>query len=304
MSSKFPISGTFIDEITYDIPSSNWTNEQWAKDLDYMKEVGMDTLVFIRGAFYDKCIYPSKIFPTLKKENEDFAGFIMEEAAKRDMQVFMGMYISNLTWNNGDYRFELEQNKKFVKEVIERYKDIPSFAGWYIPQEGCSNQNHLKETMETLSALCKDITPDKSVLISPFFNGRNMMRDYFTPERTAEEWSSIFEKCGKDIDYCAFQDGTAPIDELADYYLAVKEVCNDHNISLWANVETFERDVRKMYYPIPFDVLRRKLEIAQACVDKCITFEFSHFLSPQSIYPSARNLNTLYRKYYGKKQSE
>ena len=43
MNKNYPISGTFIDEITYDIPSSNWDNEQWAKDLDYMKEVGIDT---------------------------------------------------------------------------------------------------------------------------------------------------------------------------------------------------------------------------------------------------------------------
>ena len=35
--------------------------------------------------------------------------------------------------------------------------------------------------------------------------------------------------------------------------------------------------------------------------DKCFTFEFSHFLSPQSIYPSAKNLNTLYRSYYENK---
>ena len=70
MTTRYPITATFIDEITYDIPSSNWTNDQWAKDLDNMKEVGMDTLVLMRGVFYDKCIYPSKIFPTLKKENE------------------------------------------------------------------------------------------------------------------------------------------------------------------------------------------------------------------------------------------
>ena len=87
---KYPITATFIDEITYDIPSSNWSNEQWAKDLDYMKEVGIDTLVIMRGVFYDKCIYPSKIFPTLKEEGEDFARFIMEEAYKRNMFKLLG----------------------------------------------------------------------------------------------------------------------------------------------------------------------------------------------------------------------
>ena len=299
---QYPITGTFIDEITYDIPSSNWTNDQWAKDLDNMKEVGMDTLVLMRGVFYDKCIYPSKIFPTLKKENEDFAGFILEEAAKRDMQVFMGMYISNLTWNDGDYLFEIEQNKKFIKEVLERYKDIPSFKGWYIPQEGSSTAYNLKETIGALAALCKDATPDKSVLISPFFRGSNVANDPFTPGYTAEVWARILENSGKDIDYCAFQDGTAPLSEYGDYLSAVKKVCDAQNIHLWANVETFERDVRQMYFPIPFDVLRRKIEIAEKYVEKCITFEFSHFLSPQSIFPSAKNLNTLYRNYYEKKK--
>ena len=298
---KYPITGTFIDEITYDIPSSNWSNRQWAQDLDYMKEVGMDTLVLMRSVFYDKCLYPSKIFPSLKKENEDFIGFLLEEAAKRDMQVFMGMYISNLTWNHGDYRHEIEQNKKFIKEVLPRYKDIPSFKGWYIPQEGCSTNYNLKETTEGIAALCKDATPDKSVLISPFFKGRHLTDEFYSPERTYEEWMNLFEKCGKDIDYCAFQDGTAPLNEYAEYLAAMKKVCDHFDIHLWANVESFERDVRQMYYPIPFDLLRRKIEIAEPYVEKCITFEFSHFLSPQSIYPSARNLNALYREYYEKK---
>ena len=48
---KGPITGTFIDEITYDIPSSNWTKREWCRDLDNMKKIGIDTLVFIRGGF-------------------------------------------------------------------------------------------------------------------------------------------------------------------------------------------------------------------------------------------------------------
>ena len=108
---SYPIKATFIDEITYDIPASNWSNEQWCCDLDNMKNVGIDTLVIMRGVFYNKCIYPSKIFPTLKKENEDFAGLIFNEAAKRNMKVYMGMYISNLCWNEGDALGEIKQNK-------------------------------------------------------------------------------------------------------------------------------------------------------------------------------------------------
>lgn len=298
---NFPITATFIDEITYDIPALNWTDEQWIADFDHMQEVGIDTLVVMRSVFYDKCIYPSKIFPTLKKENEDFAGLIFNEAAKRGMDVYMGLYISNLCWNFGDAKGEIEKNKLFIQEALERYGDIPSFKGWYIPHETNRNVYNLKDTMGGLAALCKDRTPEKSVLISPFFNTPSISDEPYSPERSTEEWLALWEKCGKDIDVCAFQDGTATLAEYPEYLAAVKKACDANNIHLWANVETFERDVRNMFFPIPFDVLRRKIEIAEPLVEKCITFEFSHFLSPQSIYPSAKNLNTLYRNYYGKK---
>ena len=273
MKDKFPITATFIDEITYDIPSSNWTDEQWAQDLDNMKEVGIDTVVLIRGWFDGKCVYPSKIFPTLKKENEDFAGLIFREAAKRDMNVFMGMYISNIKWNDGDYKNEIEMNKLFVDEVVSRYGDIPSFGGWYIPHETSKNTLNIASTMGGLAALCKDKTPEKKVLISPFFKTSITDMSAFSAERTVEEWSNIWRDCGADIDICAFQDGTVSLEEYGAYFSAMKQLCESHGISLWANVELFERDPRQVYYPISFDLLRRKIELAQQHVDNCLSFE-------------------------------
>ena len=114
MKKNYPITGTFIDEITYDIPSSNWTREEWASDFDNMTEVGIDTLIICRAVFDGKCIYPSKIFPTFKDEDDDFAGFILAEAAKREMDVYLSGYISNLAWNGGGWRAEIVENKKFV----------------------------------------------------------------------------------------------------------------------------------------------------------------------------------------------
>jgi hypothetical protein len=113
-----PITGTFIDEITYDIPSSNWSREQWKNDLDHMAHVGIDTLIFIRGGFEDKTIFPSKTIGTLYAD--DFAGFIFEEALTRNMQVFFGLYNSNLSWNNGDVAEEVRINRIFIDEVLER----------------------------------------------------------------------------------------------------------------------------------------------------------------------------------------
>lgn len=302
MKNKFPITATFIDEITYDIPALNWSFEQWKKDFDNMQEIGIDTVVLMRGGFYDKAVYPSKIFPTLKKDDEDFAGLIFQEAQKRNMRVFMGLYISNLCWNDGDAIGEINKNKIYIDEVLSRYKDFTSFEGWYIPHEVAYNTYSIEEVMGGISALCKDKTPNKKVMISPFFNSEAIKADFvFSPERTFDEWDKILKNCGQYIDICAFQDGTAPLDQYENYLKSIQKVCNKYDISLWANVETFERDVREMFFPIPFDVLRRKIEIAEPIVEKMITFEFSHFLSPQSIFPSAHNLNSLYKKYYGNK---
>ena len=55
-----PITGTFIDQISYDLPSLSFSREQWRKEFDYMKAFGIDTLVFIRGGMGDKTIFPSK----------------------------------------------------------------------------------------------------------------------------------------------------------------------------------------------------------------------------------------------------
>lgn len=302
VKSKYPITATFIDEVTYDIPASNWSDEQWAADLDNMKDVGIDTVVIMRSVFYNKCLYPSKVFPTLKEEGEDFIGFILREAQKRDMSVYIGLYISNLTWNDGDYWGEIEQNKILIDEMLALYGDIPSFKGWYIPHETGSNIYNIKETMGGLAALCKEKSPEKLVLISPFFRGINLFPEPLDPKRTAREWRNIFEVCGKYIDICAFQDGTAKLEDYAEYLSEIKKVTDEFDIQLWANVETFERDVRSMFFPIPFDVLRRKIKIASQYVERCMTFEFSHFLSPQSIFPSAHNLNALYRKYYEDKE--
>ena len=73
-----------------------------------------------------------------------------------------------------------------------------------------------------------------------------------------------------------------------------------YKMTLWTNVEGFERDPRFMYYPIPFELLQAKLEMSKKYVEKSIMFEFSHFLSPQSIYPSAQNLYNLYVDFYSK----
>lgn len=298
MKNKFPITGTFIDEITYDIPSSNWNFDKWRSDLDHMQDVGMDTLVLIRGGFAEKLLYPSAKLPNINRE--DLLGFFLDEAGKRGMDVFVGLYTSDLDWGGGDAATEIRKNRIFVHEVMERYGDRPAFRGWYIPHEVGEDRLNITEVMAGLSKLCKEAAPDKLVLISPYFKSAVIDEKHpMSPEEAYDEWDSIFSRCAELIDICAFQDGTAPILQMESYLEMARRLCTKYHMRHWSNVELFERDPRCVYYPIPFDTLRTKLSKSAPYIEKAICFEFSHFLSPQSIYPSARNLHELYTAYYG-----
>jgi hypothetical protein len=54
------------------------------------------------------------------------------------------------------------------------------------------------------------------------------------------------------------------------------------------------------FLPIKWEKLLLKLEAArQAELEKAITFEFSHFLSPNSCYLQAHNLFNRYCEHFG-----
>ena len=61
-----------------------------------------------------------------------------------------------------------------------------------------------------------------------------------------------------------------------------------------------DRDMPIKFLPIKWEKLLLKLDAAQkAGVEKAITFEFSHFLSPNSAYLQARHLYRRYCEHFG-----
>ena len=45
------ITGTFLDEISHDIPHQNWGEKEWDQDFAYMKAIGIDTVIDIRCGY-------------------------------------------------------------------------------------------------------------------------------------------------------------------------------------------------------------------------------------------------------------
>ncbi|MEM6806915.1 MAG: DUF4434 domain-containing protein, partial [Bacteroidota bacterium] len=239
---------------------------------------------------------------------EDLLALFLELAEKYKMDFFFGLYDSGkYWWEEGDYDKEVEINLHVIDEVWEKYGHYKAFKGWYLSQEVSRKTGSVIQLYIRLARHCKEISSGLPTLISPYIDGTKAILSNKSQLAKAEsisltehekEWSEIFGGIKDWVDIVAFQDGHVELHELADYFALNKELADQFGIQSWTNAESFDRDMPIKFLPIKWEKLRRKLEAAQkAGLEKAITFEFSHFMSPQSAYPQAAHLYKRYQEY-------
>ena len=80
------ISGTFIDEISHDIPHQNWGRKEWERDFFHMKNMGIDTLMTSPQ---------EKAFHTFLKYNEDLTKIKTNENVEGGSTIEQVQYFIN-----------------------------------------------------------------------------------------------------------------------------------------------------------------------------------------------------------------
>jgi hypothetical protein len=306
-----PITGTFLDEISHDIPHQNWGEKEWDRDFQYMKAIGIDTVIDIRSGYRKFITYPS---PYLLKQgcympSVDLIDMFCRLAQKYGMKFYFGLYDSGKYWDTGDMSYEVESNKYVIDEVWKMYgSKYSSFGGWYISGEISRKTKGAIDSFRAMGKQCKDVSGGLPTFISPWIDGKKAVEaagDATTKATSVSvqeherEWNEIFDGIHEYVDACAFQDGHIDYDELDAFFSVNKKLADRYGMKCWTNAETFDRDMPIKFFPIKFDKLRLKLEAAKRCgYDKAITFEFSHFLSPQSAYLQAGHLYDRYKEYF------
>ena len=100
------------------------------------------------------------------------------------------------------------------------------------------------------------------------------------------------------VDIVAFQDGHVDYDELPEFLRVNKRLADRYGMECWTNVESFDRDMPIRFLPIKWEKFLFKLDAARrAGMQNVITFEFSHFMSPNSSYTQAGHLYNRYMEY-------
>jgi hypothetical protein len=306
------ITATFIDEISHDIPHQNWGAKEWEKDFQSMKAMGIDTVVVIRCGWKRWMAYPSKILQEREMGSVpplDLIDLFLRLSEKYGMNLFFGLYDSGRYWMQGNWEKEIEINMPLIDEVWARYGHYPAFKGWYLCQEVSRRTGKVVETYAKMGQHCKDISGGLPILISPYIEGNKTGawessiysgKQSILPEDHEKEWSNILDGLKGVVDIVAFQDGHVDFFELSDYLEVNRKLTDKFNMECWTNCETFDREMPIKFLPLKWEKVLLKLNAAQkAGAHKAITFEFSHFMSPNSCYPQAHGLYNRYCEHFG-----
>jgi hypothetical protein len=151
----------------------------------------------------------------------------------------------------------------------------------------------------------KEISGNLTTMISPYIHGvktDQVMSGKDKPlsvREHEEEWNEILGNIKEAVDILAFQDGQVNYNELFDYLKVNKKLADKYGMRCWTNLESFDRDMPIRFLPIKWEKLLLKMEAARkAGMDNAITFEFSHFMSPNSAYLQAGHLYDRYKEHF------
>ena len=310
-----PISGTFLDEISYDIPHQNWGYDEWDKDFQAMKSAGIDTVIMIRCGLKRWMTYPSKVLSKHQgcyMPSLDLVRLFLSLAEKYSISFYFGTYDSDHFWTHKNHEQEVELSMRVVEEAWKLYGDSPAFKGWYLCWEtgSLSASPDVASLYSRIGKHCKELSGGLPVMISPFIDGCKGVSQYSAEIKNAngtvstaqheKKWDDIMSTIKGSVDIVAFQDGHTEYSELQEFLAINKNLADKYSLRCWTNSETFDRDMPIKFLPIKWEKLLLKLKAAKAVgFEKAITFEFSHFMSPNSCYPQAHGLFKRHAEYFG-----
>ncbi len=223
------IKGTFLDEISHDIPHQNWGEKEWDADFGHMHRAGIEHVILIRCGYRRWQTFSSQVLTSEERCYEppaDLVGMFLRLSEKWGMKFWFGLYDSGKYWASGDYLHEVELNCRLIDEVWARYGHHAAFGGWYISQECSRNTGKIIDLYARLGRHCKAVSGGLPTLISPYIDGSKNISQYtdrttrtggVTAESHEAEWDAIFRGIQGAVDIVAFQDGHVEYDELPEF---------------------------------------------------------------------------------------
>jgi hypothetical protein len=302
--------------------------ELWAKELDFMQEVGMDTIFVLAAGRLrsnaadplgyslspDGLLFPSR-WVTTRNTIADRLEMILSLADARRMKVYVGSLQTESDWTTGrEFAALRTYNKRIAIEILERYGTHPSLAGWYFPQELWMNwvkyygrDYYGSAVVRDFVADLKHLDPSRMTAATVVFKkDRDGVMPGLTPRDLRKVTADFLRTTRVDIlmpqDGVGAKAGAAPIHELPSYFAAIAAARDETGLgtALLAIIETFtsQPDLADIRYP-PASISRveQQVNAVRPYVSGSVSWIFGHHMSPQAtFYPE--EAGALYREYH------
>lgn len=310
------IDGTFFEFRHHNTAEGKYWNpalekfqgEDWRNKVREIAELGMEYIVVMATALYDRCYFQSEVFPFADMPCSDPIEEILDEADKCGVKVFLGNGFYG-DWRKANYNIKSQEviSRSFaaMEELAELYAHHKSFYGWYFPDETCIILRFSKDFMKYVnlcSAHCHSLTPDKKTLIAPFGTNLALANEGYV-RRLAET----------DVDFIAYQDEVGvkktPVARTEKIFERLRKAHDKAGrAELWADIELFDFEgvvYNSALLPAPFERIKKQLENAAPYCDKILSYQYLGIMNPASSasfsgHPDSVKLYEAYRKYIGK----
>lgn len=310
------IDGTFFEFRHHNTPEGKYWNPalekfegaDWRQKVREISELGMEYIVVMATALYDKCYFKSSVFPFADTLCPDPIEEILDEADKCGVRVFLGNGFYG-DWrkagNNIKDKDVIDRSFRAMEELAILYGHHESFYGWYFPDETCiilKFSGDFVKYVNLCSAHCHSLTPDKKTLIAPY--GTNLA---LANNRYVRCLSEL------DVDFIAYQDEVGvkktKVDRTKRIFEKLRKAHDKAGRSqLWADIELF--DFEGMVYksalvPADFDRIRKQIENVAPYADKILSYQYLGIMNPVdspsfSGHPDSARLYEDYKKYIGR----
>ncbi len=304
------IDGTFFEFFHHNIPEGKYWNpalekftaENWRQKVREISAIGMEYIVVMATALYDKCYFKSSVFSFADIPCSDPIEELLCEADIQGIKVFLGNGFYG-DWRKANQNIKsqevIDRSFKAMEELTELYSHHKSFYGWYFPDETCIILKYSDDFMKYVnlcSARCYELTPDKKTLIAPY--GTNLV------------WANnkfIRQLTELDVDFIAYQDEVGVKKTKVDRTKRLFEklrIAHDKagRSKLWADIELFDFEglvYQSALIPAPFDRIKKQIENVAPYADKILSYQYLGLMNSADSQAFAGHTNSveLYEQY-------
>jgi hypothetical protein len=310
------IDGTFFEFRHHNTAEGKYWNPQlekfqeadWKQKIREIAELGMEYVVIMATALYDRCYFKSEVYPFAHMPCSDPIEAILSQADKCGIKVFLGNGFYG-DWRKANYNIKakevMERSFRAMDELAALYAHHESFYGWYFPDETCIILNFSKDFVNyvnTCSKRCSEITPDKKTLIAPF--GTNLA---LTNKRYVDTLMKL------DVDFIAYQDEVGvkktPVARTEKIFERLKKAHDKAGrAELWADIELFDFEgtvYKSALLPASFERISQQIKNAAPYCDKILCYQYLGIMNPADSPSFAGHKNSAklyedYKKYIGR----